>query len=272
MLQPLVHSYKPVVIIHGILDKVHSLDQLSNFIEKYHPGTNVTIVDGYHGWKSILPLWHQVHTFGEVIANISKESRLHVIGYSQGGLVARGILSVLKHNVDTFISLSSPQMGQYGDTSYLRWLFPNHVKDNLYKVFYTRYGQEISIGNYWNDPHQREKYLKFSMYLALLNNETYNPSSEEMKENFLRLNRLVLIGGENDGVITPWQSSHFGFYNKNETVIEMTKQDVFKKDSFGLQTLFHKKKLQIYNVPGVEHLDWHSNETVFKNCILPWLT
>jgi hypothetical protein len=36
-------------------------------------------------------------------------------GYSQGGLIGRGILEQFSdHNVDTFISLSSPQAGQYG--------------------------------------------------------------------------------------------------------------------------------------------------------------
>lgn len=31
-----------------------------------------------------------------------------------GGLICRGILSTTQHNVDTFISLSSPLAGQYG--------------------------------------------------------------------------------------------------------------------------------------------------------------
>lgn len=36
-------------------------------------------------------------------------------GYSQGGLIARGILEQFpNHTVHTFISLSSPQAGQYG--------------------------------------------------------------------------------------------------------------------------------------------------------------
>lgn len=38
-----------------------------------------------------------------------------MIGYSQGGLLARAtIQTLLKHNVRIFISLSSPQAGQYG--------------------------------------------------------------------------------------------------------------------------------------------------------------
>ncbi|KAF3839507.1 hypothetical protein F7725_018224, partial [Dissostichus mawsoni] len=45
------------------------------------------------------------------------------------------------------------------------------------------------------------------------------------RENFLRIKKLVLIGGPDDGVITPWQSSHFGFYDSNETIVEMRNQE-----------------------------------------------
>jgi hypothetical protein len=31
-----------------------------------------------------------------------------------GGLICQGLLSLLQHNVDTFIALSSPLAGQYG--------------------------------------------------------------------------------------------------------------------------------------------------------------
>ena len=30
----------------------------------------------------------------------------------------------------------------------------------------------------------------------------------DYKKNFLRLNRIVLIGGPDDGVITPWESRY----------------------------------------------------------------
>uniref|UniRef100_A0A8B9G9M9 Uncharacterized protein n=1 Tax=Amazona collaria TaxID=241587 RepID=A0A8B9G9M9_9PSIT len=45
------------------------------------------------------------------------------------------------------------------------------------------------------------------------------------KRNLLRIRSLVLIGGPDDGVITPWQSSFFGFYDANETVREMQAQE-----------------------------------------------
>lgn len=42
-------------------------------------------------------------------------NRYMILGYSQGGLLARAtIQSMPNHNVKVFISLSSPQAGQYG--------------------------------------------------------------------------------------------------------------------------------------------------------------
>jgi len=45
---------------------------------------------------------------------------LHFLGYSQGGLIARGMIEEYgtEHNVRTFVSLSSPQGGQYGGGSF----------------------------------------------------------------------------------------------------------------------------------------------------------
>lgn len=40
---------------------------------------------------------------------------VHLVGYSQGGLIARTVLETFgNHTVKNFISLSSPQAGQYG--------------------------------------------------------------------------------------------------------------------------------------------------------------
>lgn len=36
--------------------------------------------------------------------------------FPTGGLVCRGVLEMYGHNVHTFISLSSPQAGQFGGT------------------------------------------------------------------------------------------------------------------------------------------------------------
>ncbi|KAK3592809.1 hypothetical protein CHS0354_009253 [Potamilus streckersoni] len=219
-------------------------------------------------------MWKQVDFVGIEMLKIMAlfPDGVHLICFSQGGLLCRAVLEKYPHNVDSFISLSAPQSGQFGDTDYLKFFYPNFIKDNLYKILYSEEGQKVSVGNYWNDPHQQEMYENYSDFLAVINNQTSNPDSQEFKSNFLRLKHLVMIGGPDDGVITPWQSSHFGFYNSAEEIVEMEEQKWYINDSFGLRTLDKRKGLTKYVIPGVHHVHWHTNRTVFDCCIEPWLT
>ncbi|XP_032297856.1 lysosomal thioesterase PPT2, partial [Coturnix japonica] len=130
----------------------------------------------------------------------------------------------------------------------------------------------VSICNYWNDPHHRDLYLNSSDFLAPLNDERLHPNASAWKQNLLRIRNLVLIGGPDDGVITPWQSSLFGFYDANETVQDMRSQQVYLADTFGLKTLDGRGALWGCVVPGVGHTGWHNHRGVYERCIRPWLT
>uniref|UniRef100_A0A672KM26 palmitoyl-CoA hydrolase n=1 Tax=Sinocyclocheilus grahami TaxID=75366 RepID=A0A672KM26_SINGR len=260
-----VMGYKPVIIVHGILDGPRQFEILAKFINQSHPGTNVTTLALYDYTGSMKPLWQQVDGFREAIRPImeSTDDGVHLICFSQGGLICRGVLATLPtHNAHSLILLSSPLAGQYGVL----------VSSRLYHFCYTTCGQRISICNYWNDPHQRERYLNSSIYLALLNGEIEHANSTAWRDSFLRIQTLVLIGGQDDGVITPWESSIFGFYDSNETVVEMEKQDWYLRDAFGLKTLNSEGAVVKCVVRGVHHTSWHSNHTVYKNCIDKWLT
>lgn len=62
-------------------------------------------------------MWDQVRAFGAAVKQIDEENPggIHLLCYSQGGLICRGIIeSFSSLNVSTFVSLSSPQGGQYG--------------------------------------------------------------------------------------------------------------------------------------------------------------
>eukprot|EP00079_Xenopus_tropicalis_P037815 XP_017951586.1 PREDICTED: lysosomal thioesterase PPT2 isoform X2 [Xenopus tropicalis] len=232
--------YKPVIVIHGLFDSSANFKNLLQYINESHPGTNVTVLDLFDNKESLQPLWKQVQGFKEAIYPIMQNAGrdgVHLLCYSQGGLICRGLLQTMPdHNVDTFISLSSPQMGQYGD------------------------------------PHHHGIYVNVSDFLAPLNSERPEPNATDWKKNFLRLRKMVLIGGPDDGVITPWESSHFGFYDENETVLEMKYQMVYQDDTFGLRSMDYRGAVSVYSVPGVAHTMWHSNQTVFNNCIEKWLT
>lgn len=266
---------RPVIVVHGLLDSARDFGRLQEFIAESHPGTNVSVLDLFDRGQSLRPLWVQVEGFRRAVEPIMANAAggVHLICYSQGGLICRALLCTMEqHNVHSFISLAAPQMGQYGDTQYLRWLFPRHMKSNLYRLCYTALGQGVSICNYWNDPHHRDLYLNSSDFLAPLNDERLHPNASAWKQNLLRIRNLILIGGPDDGVITPWQSSLFGFYDANETVQDMRSQAVYVADTFGLKTLDGRGALGGCVVPGVGHTGWHNNRGVYERCIRPWLT
>lgn len=156
---------------------------------------------------------------------------LDKIGYSQGGLLSRAILEAFpNHCVKHFISLSSPQAGQYGSkyffcaifvaffvtkllsAAFLHLIFPNLVAQTAYQLFYSFVGQHTSVGNYWKDPQRIELYLQYSSFLPYVNNELESINSTRFREGILKLELMVLIGGPDDGVITPWES-RFVAYN-----------------------------------------------------------
>ncbi|CAH3034600.1 unnamed protein product [Porites lobata] len=273
--------YKPVIIIHGILDHASDMGDLATFITQAHPGTKITLIKLYEELESFTPLWKQVPNMTEVVRSVMREAKdgVHIIGFSQGGITARAILETMDdHNVDSFISLSSPQMGQYGDTSYLKPYLPPAARKDLYLFFYTNYFQnKFSLANYWNDPYHEDKNYEYNVFLPVVNNNNASKffnvtDGKRFKDNFLRIKNLVLIGGPDDGVITPWQSSQFCFYNMNLTVVDMTKQQIYLEDTFGLRSLDERGSLHRYTFSGVNHTHWHGTKKVFEEAIEKWLT
>jgi palmitoyl-protein thioesterase len=66
-------------------------------------------------------------------------------------------------------------------------------------------------------------------------------------------------------------SSHFGYFDENEEVLEMKDRNVYVLDKFGLKTLDKKKRLTVIEVNGVSHSNWHTNKTILDNYIIPFL-
>lgn len=150
-------------------------------------------------------------------------------------------------------------------------IFPNLASRTAFEVFYSRVGQHTSVGNYWNDPHRQQLFYKYSNFLPYVNNEIRTDNSTGFRNGILKLKRMVLIGGPDDGVITPWESSHFGYFNDQEEVVNLFDRPIFLNDSIGLKTLNDTGRLTIVTVPKVSHFDWHLNIHVIQRVILPYL-
>ncbi|EDV22848.1 uncharacterized protein TRIADDRAFT_28251 [Trichoplax adhaerens] len=268
-----IEGTRPLVIIHGLFEYSSSLSSLKHMITKAFPKIQIYIPDLFPGYFSVwTPLWKQVESFNEylkpIFANTTKNG-INLLCFSQGGIICRGILQTASnHTVRNFISLSGPLMGQFGGKNFkiiVTWVVNLSTSDTKKSIFYSIYGQKlISIANFWNDPHHQKLYLKYVTYLTALNNQTCHSSSQVFKSNFLKVKKVILIGGPDDGVITPWQSSQFGFYDKHLKII-------YIKDFIGLRSIDKRNDLHLFTIGGVKHKNWHTNATVFNCCIRPFL-
>lgn len=66
------------------------------------------------------------------------------------------------HPIHTFISLSGPQMGQYGLVpGMFSWIPDNMTAADVYSLVYNTLAQDtLSFANYWHDPfHEKGKLL-----------------------------------------------------------------------------------------------------------------
>ncbi|XP_050294759.1 lysosomal thioesterase PPT2 homolog isoform X2 [Anthonomus grandis grandis] len=109
--------YKPVILLHGIMTGAESMELIKARIQEKHPGTIIYNIERFGGWSSLDNLNYQVQQISQDFNNFTLQhpGGIHLLGYSQGALLARTILQAnLNHSVHTFISLSGPQAGQYG--------------------------------------------------------------------------------------------------------------------------------------------------------------
>lgn len=155
--------------------------------------------------------------------------------------------------------------------AFLHLIFPDLASKTAYNLFYSYVGQHTSVGNYWNDPHQQFLYRNFSSFLPYINNEIKSYNSSRFRENLLKVEKMILIGGPDDGVITPWQSSHFGYFNEDGFVIPFYLRKIYRNDDIGLKTMHKDGRLKVLTFPNVHHFDWHINATVIQESIIPYL-
>lgn len=70
----------------------------------------------FNNWASLENAWGQIESISEQMKEIfdNHPDGVHLLGYSQGGLMARAFLQFYSdHKVKNFISLSSPQAGRF---------------------------------------------------------------------------------------------------------------------------------------------------------------
>lgn len=267
-----VYSYNiPIVLMHGVNSDASSLNYLQNLIQENFPNKfvlNVEIGDG-RMTSIFTQMFDQVELFNQQIQQYPQLSNgFHLIGFSQGTLITRGYIQLYnKPPVINYISLAGPQAGQFG-TPYIN--IP--TLDNLLSEidYITPIQNYLAPGQYWKNPKLLDLYREKSIYLAVINNErNYN---QTLYDNFVSINKLILVYSTNDKVIHPPQSGWFAFYDEKMNIQSFNQSEIYQQDLFGLKKLDLDNKIVFYQTK-FEHTD-HAKEIAKEfiiNSIVPWL-
>ncbi len=285
-------SWTPVVMMHGIDGAASDYDAIVAGLRAAHPGQALHAIKLYEKLASFGPLWSQVPRIAADVRNATRAfggQKYHLLCHSQGGIVCRALAETMDdHRIDHFVSMAGVQQGIRGIPDsvgkYLpRWL-DDLADDDVWRVFYSDLGQDISFADYWRDPAQQAAYQQHDAFLPVLDNDpdagrappaaAGAGDAASRKRNFLRVGEMHLFASPDDGVVNPWDSPLFSTVNsdnKNKTHVPMHAQPLYRDDWFGLRTLDERGDLHATTEPGVKHTDWLYRADLFAKYLEPIL-
>jgi len=275
-LSPSSSSGTPIVLMHGMGDYatnpmgmvkiqkmigewansyVHSVELCSK------PTTlaNCSKEDQSNGF--FMTMDDQVDQFARVVrADANLRNGFNAIGLSQGNTVIRGYIH--KYNdppVKSFVSMHGVMMGVAGLPQ-----CPMNVTglgaicrsvDWLVGHFgvYTEFVQKrLAQANYYRDPTDLKTYRKDAHFLPYINNEVPGHQNSSYTQNFKSLEKLVLVMAEDDSMVHPKESEHFGYFKdgSDKELISMKSAPWYTEDWFGLRSLDEAQKIDFYSTPG----------------------
>uniref|UniRef100_A0A6C0KHQ7 DUF676 domain-containing protein n=1 Tax=viral metagenome TaxID=1070528 RepID=A0A6C0KHQ7_9ZZZZ len=223
----LYHSY-PTLLIHGILSNEGQLNELSeNLSLRGHDNYIIEIGNGK--WTSLNQDMNKqcLELANEIKALEIKETKINLLGISQGGLLARCYVEKYSHDIKTVHSL-------------ITWVTPHMgIYNKLVPSF-----PFLSFSGYLKDPFNYNYYLDKNTFLSFINNEKFHEEDEKYKENMEILDYFILAGSPIDQTIIPYQSSLFEYYSIDEAE---------RNDKLIIQP-FNDSSQNIFNLIGLRKL------------------
>ncbi|GIQ89048.1 palmitoyl-protein thioesterase 1 [Kipferlia bialata] len=140
---------------------------------------------------------------------------------------------------------------------------------------YTDWAQaDTAPAGYWKDPLRLDEYLEYSCYLAPLNCEIESARNSTLAEHVTNLELLALFGDQSDGVIMPFQSAFFGFYeNGTNVVLPLERSELYLNDYIGLAELDRTGRLlqATSGLPHTHYCHGDDGKAFFMNSVVPLL-
>lgn len=222
-------SKTPIVLVHGILaDANDDLTEASMwFLQNLDcPVYSIKIGKNDRLDSIFKPMSWQLERLREAIDWIGFEEPIHLVGFSQGGLLSRAFAETSdKKRVKTLMTFGTPHMGVY-----------YYSDESMYSA---QSQAHLSFSNYWKDPYLFPLYLKNSTFLPSLNGEI---------ESGLNLNDkiddFVMVWSQNDEIIRPIESGKYEFFDVNsEVIVPFEESKTYKDDYIGIRKMFEEDRI-----------------------------
>ena len=263
-------SIYPILLIHGIgnyctkRDTSYIINKLSSSLN-----TSVECIEIGNGFFSS---WFQ--NFENQAEELCSKLKVHpifqdkfsIMGISQGTLLGRYLIQKcdIKGKIINYLSFDGPQQG-IGNIPKLTcgivcdWI--NYLTvDLIYSL-----ENYLSPSSYYKYKYNIQKYYKYNKFLRDLNNEG-EIKNETYKKKIINLNKVMLVKGNKDTVISPKESSWFEFYDeKGQFIIPLNESKFYIDDFIGIRYLNENKKIEFVLFSG-EHVKFTEEEfQVFIN-------
>lgn len=261
----------PTIFWHGMGDTAHgSIEVERNALKKRYPNMSVFSIqigndpleDAIAGY--LVNANYQVSQACEAILKnkvIRQSGAFNAVGFSQGAQFMRALIQrcPLKQNgirVKNFISLGGQHQGVYGLPNCDEMVFCDYIRNMIaYATYEASVQEHVVQAEYWHDPKREDEYKKKSVFLADINNELR--VNKTYRSNLMALDNMLLIKFNEDDMVIPRESSHFGFYAPGQAtkILNLQQSRLYLEDRLGLKKMYEDGRLQMIGVPG-RHLQY----------------
>lgn len=261
----------PLVVAHGMGDSCFNpgMEQITSLAGKRRGVYSVCVPDGSSqvGDTTNAFLTTMGAQVADFAARVRADSKLRggfdAMGLSQGNLVIRGYVERFNDPpVRRFLSVHGPLAGVASlprcNPDGLAGALCREVTDIVGDVAYSDAVQNlVAQSNYLKVPTELPAYLAHNVFLPTLNNEVPHADAGKYKANMESLEKLILVMAEDDTMIFPKESEHFGFFADGQfkDVLPVNETKAYKTNAFGIKTLMDAGKVLFRSSKG-NHLQF----------------
>uniref|UniRef100_T1IZX5 palmitoyl-CoA hydrolase n=1 Tax=Strigamia maritima TaxID=126957 RepID=T1IZX5_STRMM len=267
----IVKCWRPVLYLPGIIDESPGGIGTCATIMLAHPGTVCVVLQPGTAALSTIDMWTQVKWYRDQMLPFFKKypGGVNVVAYSQGTLTGRAIIETTpNHVIKTFISMAGPLNVPLSNQNILKLTNPNNLTRSAFSEYATimlyrhrpsyRFSGSI-LARLVRNPTMEDVFLNKSVFLPYINNLKNHANYTDYRNNFLKLNKCVLLAGEVDEIIIPRESERGDYYDKDLNIVPLKQQNIYVNDTFGMRTMDERGGLVITNIPDAYHASFALN-------------